>query len=133
MFALRLGERRGANRAQAALIAAAGIGWPGGWRAGARFGGPGLAFGAAATIALVSIARLIGCADRPIARVAPPGAYRAARRGALLFVSDGWIISCAGWAWGLVVFRALGARFDAFGGRSPGGAGRRDRRAGPAA
>jgi hypothetical protein len=66
-----------------------------------------------------------------VARVAPPGAFHAARRGALVFVADGWIFNGAGWAWSLVVFQALGARFDAFGGLLAVAAlGRRARRAG---
>jgi hypothetical protein len=110
-------ERRGAQvGARQALIAAAGIVGPAAGGLALTFGGPALAFGAAAVAAMVAIVPLLGCADRPVARVAPEGAYRAARRGALLFVSDGWIICTAASAWGLVVFKALGERFDAFGG-----------------
>ena len=74
-------ERRGVQIGlRQALIAAAGIAGPAAGGLALTFGGPGLAFGAAAAIALVSIAPLIGCADRPIARVAPAGAT--APRGA---------------------------------------------------
>jgi hypothetical protein len=109
-------ERRGAQiGVRQTLAAAAGIVGPAAGGLALTFGGPKLAFGAAAAAAMVSIVPLLGCADRPVARIAPAGAYRAARRGALLFVTDGWIISTSAWAWGLVVFQALGERFDAFG------------------
>ena len=100
-------------------IAAAGIVGPAAGGLALTFGGPSLAFGAAAVVAAFAIVPLLGCPDRPVARIAPAGAYRAARRGALLFVTDGWIISIGAWAWGLVVFKALGERFDALGARSP--------------
>ncbi|THD44797.1 MAG: MFS transporter [Bradyrhizobium sp.] len=110
-------EKRGAQVGlRQALIATAGIAGPAAGGLALTFGGPKLAFGAAAAVALIAIAPLLGCADHPIAPTAPPGAYRGARRGALLFVTDGWITSCVAWAWGLVVFQSLGARFDAFGG-----------------
>ncbi len=109
-------ERRGAQVGlRQALVAAAGIVGPAAGGLALTFGGPSLAFGSAALAAMVAIVPLLGCADRPVARVAPEGAYRAARRGALLFVSDGWIIGIVGCAWGLVVFKALGERYDAFG------------------
>jgi hypothetical protein len=110
-------ERRGAQVGlRQALVAAAGIVGPAAGGLALTFGGPSLAFGSAALAAMVAIVPLLGCADRPVARVPPEGAYRAARRGALLFVSDGWIIGIVGCAWGLVVFKALGERYDAFGG-----------------
>jgi hypothetical protein len=110
-------ERRGAQIGlRQLLIAVAGVGGPAAGGLALAYGGPWLAFGAAAAIELVAIAPLVGCADRPVERDTPPGAYRVALRGALPFAADGWIYSGAGWAWSLIVFRSLGARFDAFGG-----------------
>jgi len=110
-------ERRGAQVGlRQLLVAAAGVAGPAAGGLALTYGGPWLAFGAAGAVQLGAIAPLIGCANRPVARVAPPGAFRAARRGALVFVADGWIFNGASWAWSLVVFQTLGARFDAFGG-----------------
>jgi hypothetical protein len=110
-------ERRGAQIGlRQLLIAVAGVGGPAAGGFALAYGGAWLAFGAAAAVELVAIAPLVGCADRPVERDMPSGAYRAALRGALPFAADGWIYSGAGWAWSLMVFRSLGARFDAFGG-----------------
>jgi MFS family permease len=110
-------ERRGSQVGlRQLLVAAAGVAGPAaGGLALAHFG-PWLAFGAAGAVQLAAIAPILGCANRAVARVAPPGAFRAARRGALVFAADGWIFNGAGWAWSLVVFQAFDARFDAFGG-----------------
>lgn len=110
-------ERRGAQIGlRQLLIAVAGVGGPAAGGFALAYGGPWFAFGAAAAVEIVAIAPLVGCADRPVERNMPSGAYRAAFRGALPFAADGWIYSGAGWAWSLIVFRSLGARFDAFGG-----------------
>ena len=81
-------ERRGAQIGlRQLLIAVAGV--LARRRAGSRwpYGGPWLAFGAAAAVELAAIAPLLGCADRPVERDAPSGAYRAALRGALPFAA----------------------------------------------
>ena len=110
-------ERRGAQVGlRQLLVAVAGVLGPAAGGFALAYGGPWLAFGAAAAVELAAIAPLVGCADRPVERDTPSGAYRAALRGALPFAADGWIVSGAGWAWSLIVFRSLGARFDAFGG-----------------
>ena len=107
-------ERRGAQvGVRQLLIAAAGVVGPAAGGLALAYGGPWLAFGAAAAVQLVAVAPLVGCADRLVKRDAPSGAYRAALGGALPFAADGWIFSSAGWAWGLIVFRSLAARFDA--------------------
>ena len=109
-------HRRGAQVGlRQLLVAAAGVVGPAAGGLALAYGGPWLAFGAAGAVQLGAIAPLIGCANRPVPRAAPPGAYRAARRGALMFAADGWIFNGAGWAWSLIVFQALGARFGAFG------------------
>jgi hypothetical protein len=110
-------ERRGAQVGlRQLLIAAAGVVGPAAGGLALAYGGPWLAFGAAGAAQLAAIAPLVGSADRPVERDAPPGAYRAALSGALPFAADGWIFSGAGWAWSLIVFQAFGGRFDAFGG-----------------
>jgi DHA1 family inner membrane transport protein len=78
--------------------------------------GPWAAFGAAAAIEVAAIAPLWRVGEPAVARVAPRDAYAAARTGVLLFLCDGWMVSSASVAWTIIMFRALGARYDAFGG-----------------
>jgi MFS family permease len=78
--------------------------------------GPGAAFGAAGVIELGAIVPLIGMIEPPRTPLAPPGAFIFYRRGALLLGSDGWIFNISAWAWGLIMFRGLDARYDVFGG-----------------
>jgi len=77
--------------------------------------GPLAAFGAAALAALTSILPLLSIDNQPVARVAPPGAYAAARRGTAIFLLDGWNISSAYNAWNLVIFLALGQAYNVYG------------------
>jgi len=111
-------ERRGAQVGlRQLLVAVAGVVGPAAGGFALAYGGPWLAFGAAAAVELAAIAPLVGCADPPVKRDAPPGAYRAALRGALPFAADGWIFSGAGLGVGpdrLPLARRR--RFDAFGG-----------------
>lgn len=78
--------------------------------------GPGAAFGAAGVIEFAAIAPLIGVSEPPPAPSARPGASFFYKRGVLLLGSDGWIFNISAWAWGLIMFRGLDARYDAFGG-----------------
>ena len=78
--------------------------------------GPWAAFGTAAAIEIAATLPLLDVAAPRFERVAPRGAYAAARKGILLFCTDGWIVCCSAYAWDMVAFRTLGARFDAFGG-----------------
>ncbi len=78
--------------------------------------GPWAAFGAAAVIELAAIVPLRNFTEPSIALIAPKGAFPAARRGTLLLATDGWIFNSSAWAWSLIVFQALGGRYDAFGG-----------------
>jgi len=78
--------------------------------------GPWAAFGAAGAIELAAVAPLIGMVEPPIALVAPPGAFAFYKRGILLLGSDGWIFNISAWAWSLIMFQALAARYDVFGG-----------------
>jgi MFS transporter, DHA1 family, inner membrane transport protein len=79
-----------------------------------RFG-PWVAFGIAGLVALLSAWPLLRIGEPPIPRAVPDGAYAAAKNGAMLYFADGWIqISLT--AWSIVMFYALGARYDSFGG-----------------
>jgi predicted MFS family arabinose efflux permease len=78
--------------------------------------GPWAAFGMAAAIEVAAILPLLKVTAPRFERIAPRGAYAAARRGILLFCTDGWIVCCSSFAWDMVAFHTLGARFDAFGG-----------------
>jgi MFS transporter, DHA1 family, inner membrane transport protein len=78
--------------------------------------GPGATFGAAFVIALLSIVPLLHLAEPKIARERPPRAYAAARTGMWLYFADGWIQVSLTTGWSLVLFQAVGGRYDSFGG-----------------
>ena len=78
--------------------------------------GPWAAFGAAGVIEFAAIVPLLDVVEPPIALIAPPHAFPFTQRGVLLLGSDGWIFNISAWAWSLIMFRALAARYDAFGG-----------------
>jgi Major Facilitator Superfamily len=78
--------------------------------------GPWIAFGAAAAIGALAAAPLFAVREPPLARQSPRGAYAAAWTGVHLFAADGWMLAGAMLAWDFTLFRALGSRFDQFGG-----------------
>jgi len=78
--------------------------------------GPWVAFGAAAMVEAAAVVPLLWVSETPTERVAPPGAYRAARPGVQLFITDGWILGASVMAWTFIMYQSLGARFDALGG-----------------
>lgn len=78
--------------------------------------GPWAAFGAATLFEATAALPFLGLKAAAIPRLAPRGAFAQARPGLLLFCGDGWIILASGIAWDIIAFRALGTRFDAFGG-----------------
>jgi len=78
--------------------------------------GPWAAFSAAALVELAAIVPLFGLDDVGSGHNRAFGGFAAARTGALLFATDGWISNSAVLAWNIIMFRALDARFDAFGG-----------------
>ncbi|MBM3609528.1 MAG: MFS transporter, partial [Alphaproteobacteria bacterium] len=61
--------------------------------------GPWAAFGFACLALLAGIVPLFAIADTPVARVAPPGAWRAALPACGLFAADGFVWTGAGVAW----------------------------------
>ena len=81
----------------------------------ARFG-PWAAFGAASLFEATAVLPFLGLKAAAVPRLAPRGAFAEARTGLLLFCTDGWIILASGIAWDIIAFRALGTRYDAFGG-----------------
>jgi DHA1 family inner membrane transport protein len=76
---------------------------------------PLAAFAASTVLRLVAALPLWGLDAVPVARRPPPNAWRQARFGFLVFVTDGWILCSAGTAWSLIAFLALDRRFDALG------------------
>jgi DHA1 family inner membrane transport protein len=78
--------------------------------------GPWSAFGAAFVIQIAAIFPLLHVEEPKIVQPSPRGAFAAAKIGIQLFFTDGWIESGSGTAWGIVMFRALDARFDNYGG-----------------
>lgn len=77
--------------------------------------GPWVAFGAAAIVELAAIAPLFAL-DEVIVGPTPPNRFADVKAGVLLFATDGWISNSALLAWNFIMFRALDARFDIFGG-----------------
>ena len=98
------------------LIAVAGIVGPAAGGLMLEHLGAWAAFGTAAAIELGAIVPLLRLQETPIARLTPKHAYPAAHRGFLLLATDGWIFNSATWIWSIVMFQALGSRYDAFGG-----------------
>jgi hypothetical protein len=98
------------------LIAIAGVVGPGLGGELLTVAGPWAGFGAAGVIQLAAIVPLVGVTEPDVAAVAPAGALPFYKRGIVLLGSDGWIFNISAWAWSLIMFQALGARYDAFGG-----------------
>jgi MFS transporter, DHA1 family, inner membrane transport protein len=78
--------------------------------------GPWAAFGAAFVIMLASILPILRLAEPHLAPAMPDGAYAAAKNGAMLYFTDGWMQVSLTTAWSIVMFHALGGRYDSFGG-----------------
>ncbi len=77
--------------------------------------GPQIAFGATTLIAMISSLPLFFTPDVRVPAEAP-GAFAAARTGALLFFADGWINAGMTFAWAIALFTALAQSFTAYGG-----------------
>jgi DHA1 family inner membrane transport protein len=78
--------------------------------------GPWAAFGVAALIEAAAAVPLRNAAEVPVERASLRDVLASAQSGVLLFFTDGWIQNCTTIAWDILMFRALGGRFDAFGG-----------------
>jgi hypothetical protein len=70
----------------------------------------------AAFIESAAVVPLTGVTEVPVARTVASRTFTFSKRGILLLGSDGWIFNSATWAWSLIMFQTLGARYDAFGG-----------------
>lgn len=78
--------------------------------------GAWLSFGMASLIALAGIAPLLRITEPQVARKTPRRAYAAAKNGARLYFTDGWIQVSLSSAWGIVLFEALHDRYESYGG-----------------
>lgn len=101
--------------AREALVAGIGVVTPllGAWALmnfGARW-----TFAAVAVVQLLAVAPLIGMPNVPVARHAP-GAFKAARSGALLIGIDGWFDACYFFVWQIALFVSLSESLSAYGG-----------------
>jgi DHA1 family inner membrane transport protein len=113
-FFAALGDRAARGRqlgVRQALLALANIAGPAAGGAMLAAFGPWAAFGTAAAVTAAAVIPLRGVAAPAVLRQAPAGAFRAARSGVLLFMSDGWIVVSSAVAWDMAAFR-----YDAFGG-----------------
>jgi DHA1 family inner membrane transport protein len=78
--------------------------------------GPWAAFGTGFVIMLASILPILRLAEPHLVRAMPDGAYAAAKNGAMIYFADGWMQVSLTTAWSIVMFQALGGRYDSFGG-----------------
>jgi MFS transporter, DHA1 family, inner membrane transport protein len=78
--------------------------------------GPGAAFGTAFLISLAAILPVLHIDEPQVERTMPAGAYAAAANAMRLYFADGWIQVSLTTAWSIVMFEALGGRYDSFGG-----------------
>ncbi|HEX3406941.1 MAG TPA: MFS transporter [Caulobacteraceae bacterium] len=109
-------EHRGQQTtAREAAAAAIGIVAPlvGAW--GLVTAGPLVTFGAAALVQAASALPLIGAPDvKP--PLTAPGAYKAAREGAAMFMADGWLGAGIYYVWQVALFVSVGNNIAAYGG-----------------
>jgi MFS transporter, DHA1 family, inner membrane transport protein len=78
--------------------------------------GPWAAFGTAFLVGLAAILPLLRIEEPRVERAMPEGAYAAAANAVRLYFADGWIQVSLTTAWSIVMFQALGGRYDSFGG-----------------
>jgi len=110
-------ERRGSQLgARQVLCAIAGIIGPAAGGAMLVKFGPGTAFGMAAAIEVAATLPLFKVTEPRFLSKASSAAYESAKVGTRLFFADGWITASSMFAWDMIAFRALDARYDAFGG-----------------
>jgi len=77
--------------------------------------GPLIAFGASSVTMATAALPFLGTPNVKVAK-SVPGAFRAARPGVLLFMTDGWIASGYYMAWQISLFMTLKQNFNAYGG-----------------
>ena len=77
--------------------------------------GPWAAFGVAALTDTAPVLPLRHLPVVPDDRATTRDVFVSARSGVFLFLTDGWIMTCTGVAWDIIMFRSLGGRYDAFG------------------
>jgi len=78
--------------------------------------GPWADFGVGFVIMLLSVLPILRVAEPHLVRATPVGAYAAAKNGAMIYFADGWMQVGLSTAWSIVMFQALGGRYDSFGG-----------------
>jgi MFS family permease len=78
--------------------------------------GPGAAFGTTFLVGLAAIVLVLRIDEPQVERAMPQGAYAAAANAVRLYFADGWIQVSLTTAWSIVMFQALGGRYDGFGG-----------------
>jgi hypothetical protein len=108
-------HRGGQIGVREALAAAVGIAAPlvGAWALAT--GGPWLAFTGAAALQALAAVPLLGAPDVAVATEAP-GGFRAARLGAILMMTDGWLAACYFYVWQIALFVTLKESYAAYGG-----------------
>ena len=101
--------------AREALVAMVGVVAPllGAW--GLVTLGPRALFDSAAAIQVLAVLPLIGAPNVAV-KAAAPGAFHAARLGAILQAADGWFDSYFIFVWQIALFLALGESFAVYGG-----------------
>lgn len=78
--------------------------------------GPGAAFGTGFLVGIAALLPVLHIDEPQVERAVPEGAYAAAANAARLYFADGWIQVSLTTAWSIVMFQALGGRYDSFGG-----------------
>jgi MFS family permease len=77
--------------------------------------GPRIAFAGVAAVQALSALPLLGAPNVTVQRHAP-GAFRAARLGLALFVTDGWLGACFWFVWQIALFVSVGRSLTGYGG-----------------
>lgn len=109
-------EHRGKQvSAREAVVALVGIVAPplGAWSIAAF--GPHAAFAAVGLVQILSVLPLLGAPNVPV-KAQAPGAFKAARVGALLIGVDGWFDAFYFFVWQIALFVSLGRNLAAYGG-----------------
>jgi hypothetical protein len=108
-------HRGGQIGAREALAAVVGVVGPlvGAWALAT--GGPWLAFTGAAALQALGAVPLMGAPEVAVATQAP-GGFRAARLGALMLMTDGWLSACYFYVWQVALFVTLKESYAAYGG-----------------